>query len=57
MRADFFPDLMNSPLWPIPPSQRLELAPIRGEALEQAIRLPAEQRGVFIEPRPPTAKD
>jgi WD40 repeat protein len=51
MRADFFPDLMDSPLWPIPPSQRLELAPIQGEALEHAIRLPAEQSGVHIEPR------
>ncbi|MBC8074641.1 MAG: TIR domain-containing protein, partial [Chloroflexales bacterium] len=51
MRADFYPDLMDSPLWPIPPSQRLELAPIKGEGLERAIRLPAERCGVHIEPR------
>jgi WD40 repeat protein len=51
MRADFYPDLMDSPLWPIPPSQRIELAPLQGEALERAIRAPAERCAVQIEPR------
>jgi WD40 repeat protein len=51
MRADFYSDLMNSRLWPIPASMRLELAPLQGPALEEAIRLPAERAGVQIEPR------
>ena len=31
LRADFYPDLMNSDLWPVDPGQRLEIAAIRGE--------------------------
>ena len=30
MRADFYPDLMTSDLWPMDASQRLEIAPLRG---------------------------
>lgn len=49
MRADFFPDLMNSDLWPVEPSQRLEIAPPRGEALRQAIQQPAADVGVHLQ--------
>lgn len=50
LRADFFPDLMNSNLWPIDPSQREEIAPLHGEALRRAILQPATGVGVFLEP-------
>jgi WD40 repeat protein len=49
LRADFYPDLMNSDLWPVDPSQRLEISPLRGEALRQAIKRPAEEVGVYLE--------
>lgn len=50
LRADFFPDLMSSELWPIDPAQRLEVAPLRGAALATAIAGPAAQVGVRLEP-------
>lgn len=50
MRADFYPELMNSTLWPILPSQRLEVAPLRGAALHEAIECPAADVGVYLEP-------
>ncbi|MBV9786908.1 MAG: TIR domain-containing protein, partial [Chloroflexi bacterium] len=50
MRADFYPELMNSTLWPILPSQRLEVAPLRGAALHEAIERPAVDVGVYLEP-------
>ena len=50
LRADFFPDLMSSMLWPIDPAQRLEVAPLRGAALAAAIAGPAAQVGVRLEP-------
>ena len=50
IRADFYPDLMNSHLWPIDASQRLEIAPLRGDALRQAIEHPAADVGVHLEP-------
>lgn len=49
MRADFYPDLMNSNLWPVDAGQRLEIAPLRGEALKQAIQRPAEDVSVYLE--------
>lgn len=49
LRADFFPDLMLSALWPVDASERVELAPLHGEALRRAIRLPAQTCGVFLE--------
>ena len=49
MRADFYGDLMNSPLWPIDRSQIVEVVPLRGESLRQAIVKPAETVGVFLE--------
>jgi WD40 repeat protein len=50
LRADFFHDLMTSDLWPVDPAQRLEVAPLRAEALRRAIEQPAEELGVYLEP-------
>jgi signal transduction histidine kinase len=49
MRADFYADLMNSHLWPIPAGQRIELAPLRGTYLRQALERPAREMGVHLE--------
>jgi hypothetical protein len=49
VRADFYPDLMNSDLWPIEPSQRAEIAPLHGQALRRAIERPAADVGVCLE--------
>ncbi len=49
LRADFYPDLMNSYLWPVDASQRVEVAPLRGESLREAIERPAADVGVRIE--------
>jgi signal transduction histidine kinase/GAF domain-containing protein len=49
MRADFYPDLMTSDLWPIDHTQRSEIAPLRGEALRQAIQQPADDLGVHLD--------
>lgn len=49
LRADFYPDLMTSYLWPVDASQRVEVAPLRGEALREAIVRPAADVGVRIE--------
>jgi hypothetical protein len=50
LRADFYPDLMSSQLWPIDPGQRLEVAPLRGEALAAAITEPAARVGISVQP-------
>jgi WD40 repeat protein/energy-coupling factor transporter ATP-binding protein EcfA2 len=49
MRADFYPDLMNSELWPLQGVERIEIVPLRGERLREAIVNPAENSGVYIE--------
>ena len=49
MGAAFYPDLMTSDLWPLDTSERIELAPLRGEQLAKAIRQPAEKVGVYLE--------
>jgi WD40 repeat protein len=49
MRADFYPDLMNSDLWPVDVTQRLEIAPLRGDALRKSIERPAADMGVYLE--------
>jgi PAS domain S-box-containing protein len=51
LRADFYPDLMNCGLWPVSPGHRLDIAPLRGEALRTALRCPAERMGVRVEDR------
>jgi hypothetical protein len=52
LRADFSGALMESPLWPERPVQlsRIEVTPLRGTALREAIAAPAEAIGVTVEP-------
>lgn len=50
MRADFYPELMVSPLWPLTPGERAEITPLRGPLLSRAITRPAEAVGVYLEP-------
>jgi len=52
LRADFSGALMESPLWPERPAQlaRVEVTPLRGTALREAIAAPAEAVGVTVEP-------
>jgi WD40 repeat protein len=49
MRADFYPELMNSDLWGEVASHRMEIAPLQGEALWDAIEKPAGDVGVYLE--------
>jgi WD40 repeat protein len=49
MRADFYPELMNSDLWGEVASHRMEIAPLRGEGLRVAIEKPAGDVGVYLE--------
>jgi WD40 repeat protein len=49
MRADFYAGLMRSDLWPLEIAERMEIAPLRGVALRQAIELPAKDCGVYLE--------
>jgi len=49
VRADFYPDLMVSPLWPSVQSHRMEVVPLNEDGLRQAIVRPAENAGVFVE--------
>jgi hypothetical protein len=49
MRADFFSDLMSSVLWPISGGERVEIPPLRGAALREAITRPAAGVGVYLE--------
>lgn len=50
VRADFYPELMGSPLWQKIKSRRLEVVPLSAVELRQAISRPAEDVGVFVEP-------
>ncbi len=49
VRADFYPDLMESPLWRKIQSHRLEVVPLDKAGLHDAILRPAENVGVFVE--------
>ena len=49
-RADFYANLMGSALWPAISRHRMEITPLRGEELRQAIVRPARDVGVAIEP-------
>jgi WD40 repeat protein len=49
LRADFYPQLMTSPLWALLHDHRLELLPLGGDALRRAIVSPAEKVEVFVE--------
>ena len=48
-RADFYPELMASPLWPEVRRSRLEVAPLDEAGLRQAILGPAATAGVYVE--------
>jgi formylglycine-generating enzyme required for sulfatase activity len=50
MRADFYAELMTSVLWPLGPGERMELAPLRGDAMREAIVEPARRSGVHLDP-------
>ncbi|NER95910.1 MAG: TIR domain-containing protein [Symploca sp. SIO1B1] len=49
VRADFYPDLMESSLWEQIQSHRLEVLPLNEAGLREAIIKPAENVDVFIE--------
>ncbi|MBV7339580.1 hypothetical protein KFU94_67490 [Chloroflexi bacterium TSY] len=49
MRSDFYVCLMNSPLWQQISEHRLELLPLKGEGLREAIVNPATSQGVKLE--------
>ncbi|HEU5100987.1 MAG TPA: TIR domain-containing protein [Roseiflexaceae bacterium] len=49
VRADFYADLMTSPLWGAIQAHRFEVTPLDEDALRQAIVRPAEQVGVAVE--------
>ena len=49
MRADFYPDLMNSSLWLVTSDERIEITSLRGESLRKAIAKPAENLSVYLE--------
>ncbi|MFP2930300.1 TIR domain-containing protein [Pyxidicoccus sp. 3LG] len=51
MRADFYPELMQSEFWPVPAAERIEVVPLRGEALRPAIEGPARKVGVHVDSR------
>jgi hypothetical protein len=50
-RADFYVDLMASALWPSIREHRLEIDRLQGDDLRHAILQPAEETGVYVEPR------
>jgi WD40 repeat protein len=49
LRADYYPQLMVSPLWDLVRDHRLEILPLTGEQLREAIAAPAEEVGVHLE--------
>ncbi len=49
VRADFYPDVMTSPLWNQIRHHRKDVVPLDKEGLRDAILKPAEQVGVFVE--------
>jgi WD40 repeat protein len=50
VRADFYADLMGSPLWTEVRSHRVEVAPLGDDGLRAAIVRPAEAAGVHVDP-------
>jgi WD40 repeat protein len=50
LRADFYAELMESELWPVRDGERVDIAPLRGDQLREAIRRPALNCDVVIEP-------
>jgi len=50
MRVDFYDKLMTSVLWPLGQGERVEIAPLRGAALREAITQPAADAGAYLDP-------
>jgi WD40 repeat protein len=50
VRADFYAELLDSPLWPGGAPARVDLRPLRGAGLRAAIEEPARDAGVHLEP-------
>lgn len=50
VRADFVNDLMKNTIWPSEPRQCIQVLPLEGEGLREAIYKPAEKLGVEIAP-------
>ena len=49
VRADFYPQLMVSPLWELVAPNRVDVTPLSGPALKTAIREPAARVGAVID--------
>ena len=49
VRADYYPQLMASDIWPVVQQHRMEIVPLTGDALRESIVLPAEAVGVYVE--------
>lgn len=49
VRADFYPELMESPLWTDIRAHRAEVLPLDAEGLREAIVQPAATAGVYVE--------
>lgn len=49
LRSDFFAEWMSSPLWEADTVRRVEVPPLRGPALRDALTLPAAAFGVQLE--------
>ena len=49
VRADYYPQLMVSDIWPVIQQHRMEIVPLTGDALRESIVLPAEAVGVYVE--------
>ena len=49
VRADFYPNLINGPLWELIKAHRLEIGTLTDKELRDAIRRPAQQVGVVID--------
>lgn len=50
VRADFYPDLMASALWPRIQAHRFEVLPLNEEGIRQVVEEPAAQVGVWVDP-------
>jgi len=49
VRADYYPQLMSSNIWPVVQQHRMEIVPLTGHALRESIVAPAETVGVYVE--------
>jgi WD40 repeat protein len=49
VRADYYPQLMASDIWPVVKQHRMEIVPLTGDELHESIVAPAEAVGVYVE--------